>query len=344
MPDNKIIDLRSDTVTRPTPAMRKAMAEAQVGDDVFGDDPTVRELEETTAELLGKEAALFVPSGTMGNELAVRIHASSGDEIIVEASSHIFSAEAGAPAALSGVTCRLLQGRQGIFTGSDLLGVLRQPDVHYAPQKLVCVENTHNVGAGKIWPLATLAELATAAHQRGLAVHMDGARLWNAAIATGVSEKQYASHCDTVSVCFSKGLGAPVGSALAGSAELVARARRFRKMWGGGMRQAGIIAAGALYALRHHRARMAEDHANARKLAEGLSQIPGVELIGAPFETNIVRFFTNVRSASDIVAALKSQGVFILSTGPDSMRAVTHLEISDAEINKAIAEFQQALR
>ena len=324
--------------------MRKAMAEAEVGDDVFGDDPTVRELERTTAELLGKEAALFVPSGTMGNELAVRMHASSGDEIIVEASSHIFSAEAGAPAALSGVTCRLIQGKQGIFTASDLLGVLRQPDVHYAPQKLVCVENTHNVGAGKVWPLETLAELAAAAHQRGLAVHMDGARLWNAAAASGISEKQYASHCDTASVCFSKGLGAPVGSALVGSADQIARARRFRKMWGGGMRQAGIIAAGALYALRHHRARMAEDHANARKLAEGLSQIPGVELLGAPFETNIVRFRIPDRSAADIVAALKSRGVLILSTGADSMRAVTHLQVSAADIEEVLGKFSQVLR
>jgi len=337
-----MIDLRSDTVTKPTPAMRKAMADAEVGDDVFGEDPTVAELERTTAELLGKEAALFVPSGTMSNELAVRMQTTSGDEILVEAAAHIFNHEAGAPAVLSGVTCRLIHGQRGIFTAADLLNKLRPPDVHHCPTKLVCVENTHNEGSGSVWPLATLAELSAAALSNGLAVHMDGARLWNAAAAGGATEAQYARHCDTISVCYSKGLGAPVGSALVGSNELIQRARRFRKMWGGGMRQAGIIAAGALYALRNNRRRLAEDHANARKLADGLAQIRGVELAG-PIETNIVRFAIPGKNAAAIVKALRERRVLVFDTGPQSIRAVTHLQVSSGDIDSALIAFGQVL-
>jgi threonine aldolase len=338
-----MIDLRSDTVTRPTPAMRAAMAEAEVGDDVFGEDPTVVELERLTAELLGKDAALFVPSGTMGNELAVRLHTNSGDEILLEAGAHIFNYEAGGVAALSGVTCRLIQGQRGIFSAKDVLAALRPADVHHSPVKLVCVENTHNVGAGSIWPIAALAEVSAAARSRGLAVHMDGARLWNASVASGITEKEFASHCDSISVCFSKGLGAPVGSALVGSTEFIHRARRFRKMWGGGMRQAGILAAGALYALRHHRNRMAEDHANARKLAEGLARINGVELTTFPPETNIVRFRTPGKNAPALVAAMKEHQVLVISTGPDSIRAVTHLDVTTADIERAVEAFTQVM-
>ena len=338
-----MIDLRSDTVTTPTPAMRKAMAEAEVGDDVFGEDPTVRQLEQETAQLLGKEAALFVPSGTMGNELAVRLHTTSGDEIIVDAGSHIVNHETGGPAALSGVTCRLIQGRRGIFAVADMLALLRPSDVHNAPTKLVCVENSHNEGGGAVWPLATLTEVAAKARERGLAVHMDGARLWNAAVAGGISEKQFAQDCDSISVCFSKGLGAPVGSALVGSKAMILRARRFRKMWGGGMRQAGILAAGALYALRHHRQRLAEDHAKARKLAEGLSAIRGVELVGTPVETNIVRFKVAGKSAAAVQEKMKELGVLLFSTGPESIRVVTHLQISSADVDAALAAFGKAL-
>jgi threonine aldolase len=338
-----MIDLRSDTVTVPTPQMRQAMAEAQVGDDVFEEDPTVKELQEETAKLLGKEGALFVPSGTMGNELAIRLQTTGGDEIFVEAQAHIAHHEAGAPAALSGVTCRLIQGKQGIFTGADLLARLRPANVHHCPATLVCVENSHNEGSGSVWPLATLAELSAAARSRGLAVHMDGARLWNASAAGGASESQFASHCDTVSVCYSKGLGAPVGSALVGSAELITRARRFRKMWGGGMRQAGIIAAGALYALRNHRKRLVEDHQNAKKLADGLARIDGIELLGLPIDTNIVRFRAPEKNAARIVASLKDRGVLMFYTGPDSFRAVTHLQVAAADVEKAISEFAKAL-
>lgn len=340
-----MIDLRSDTVTQPTPAMRKAMAEAEVGDDVLGEDPTVAALERETAELLGKEGALFVPSGTMGNELAVRLHTQGGDEILIEAGAHIFNYEAGAAAALSGVTCRLIQGRRGIFGPAEMYAAIRPADVHHSPAKLVCVENTNNVGGGSVWPLAALAELSAAARSRGLAVHMDGARLWNAAVAEGgASEKAYAAHCDTVSVCYSKGLGAPVGSALVGPKELIHRARRFRKMWGGGMRQAGILAAGALYAIRHNRARMIDDHANAKRLADGLMEIGGVELTGTPVQTNIVRFRMPGRDAAAIMAGLRERGVLIFSTGPDSMRAVTHLHITPADIDAALGAFRTVLR
>jgi threonine aldolase len=338
-----MIDLRSDTVTKPTPEMRKAMADAEVGDDVFREDPTVMALERETAELLGKEAALFVPSGTMGNELAVRLHTTSGDEIICDAGCHIFNHEAGGAAALSGVTCRLIHGNRGIFTAAEMLAAIRPSDVHFSPVKAVCVENSNNSGSGSVWPLETLAELSRAARSRGLAVHMDGARLWNAAVASGVAEQQYATYCDTLSVCFSKGLGAPVGSALVGPKELVERARRFRKMWGGGMRQAGILAAGALYALRNNRRRMHEDHANARKLAEGLASINGVELLGVPVQTNIVRFRTRGTPAAAVVAALKDQGVLVLATGPDSIRAVTHLQVTSADIDSALKALSRVL-
>lgn len=338
-----MIDLRSDTVTVPTPEMRRAMAQAPVGDDVFEEDPTVKELQEETAKLLGKEAALFVPSGTMGNELAIRLQTTGGDEILVEAGAHIAHHEAGAPAALSGVTCRLIQGKRVIFTAADLLACLRREDVHYTPATMVCVENSHNEGSGSVWPLETLAELSAAARSRGLAVHMDGARLWNAAAASGVSEAQIAAHCDTVSVCYSKGLGAPVGSALVGSAELIHRARRFRKMWGGGMRQAGIIAAGALFALRNHRTRLIEDHQNAKKLADGLVGIRGVEVVGPPVETNIVRFRTAGKSAAKIVGKMRERGVLLFDTGPESYRAVTHLQVSAGDVERVIEEFQRVL-
>jgi len=331
-----MIDLRSDTVTRPTPEMRRAMAEAEVGDDVFGDDPTVKELERATAELLGKEAAVFVPSGTMANQLALRVHTRHGDEVILESGAHVFEAEGGAAAALAGVMCRRLEGRRGIFTADDLLASLTAPDVHHAPQRLVCVENTHNVGGGSVWPLGTLAELSAVTREHGLAVHMDGARLWNATAATGTPERAYASHCDTVSVCYSKGLGAPVGSALVGPAPLIQTARRYRKMYGGGMRQAGVLAAGALHALRHHRQRLADDHANARALAQGLAHIPGILLDDSRLETNIVRFRLPGADARRIVTALHSRGVALLPTGPDSFRAVTHLDITPDDIPAAL--------
>jgi len=340
---NRIIDLRSDTVTLPTPGMRQAMANAEVGDDVFGDDPTVQRLEARTAEILGKEAAVFVPSGTMANQLAVRTHTEPGDEILVEANAHIFYYEGGAPAALSGVISRCLTGDRGVFTGGDIEAVLRPADPHFAPTKLVCVENTHNRGGGSIWPIDRIADVAAVARQHGLRLHLDGARLWNASVATGIAEREYAVYFDTVNVCFSKGLGAPVGSALAGSRELIQRARRFRKQFGGGMRQAGIIAAGALYALEHHRARLAEDHANARSLAQGLAELRGVEIQVASVETNIVRFRVSSVPVPLLVQRLNELGVRVLATGPDTIRAVTNLNILDADIAVVVERFRQLL-
>lgn len=340
---NRPIDLRSDTVTQPTPAMRRAIADAEVGDDVFGDDPTVQRLETRVAGILGKEAALFVPSGTMANQLAVRVHTQPGDEILVEGQAHIYYYEAGGPAALSGVMCRCLTGERGVFGAADIEGVLRPPDVHFAPTRLVCVENTHNRGGGKVWPLGQLEDVAACARREGLRLHLDGARLWNASVASGVPEHVYAALFDTVSVCFSKGLGAPVGSALIGTRELIDRARRFRKMFGGGMRQAGILAAGALHALEHHRDRLAEDHAHARRLAEVLAGLPGVAIEPATVETNLVYFRLTRRPAAEVTAALKAEGIWVLASGPDTIRAVTNLNVTAADLERALDGFRRVL-
>lgn len=332
----KSIDLRSDTITRPTLAMREAMANASVGDDVFGDDPSVNELERVTAGLLGKEAALFVPSGTMANQLAVRCHTEPGDEILLDANSHILWYEAGAPAALSGVTCRVIPGAQAIFTADQLRAAIRPENIHFAPTRLLALENTHNRGGGAIWPLAQMQQVCAVAHEAGIRTHLDGARLWNASVATGISEAEYAKDFDSVSVCFSKGLGAPVGSAVAGSKAFVQKARRFRKQFGGGMRQAGIIAAAALYALAHNRTRLADDHANALRLAAGINKIPGIRLNSEEVVTNMVYFNVEKRTAADITACLSTNNVFVLATGINTVRAVTSLEVDADEIDRAL--------
>jgi len=339
-----MIDLRSDTVTRPTAAMRRAMAEAPVGDDVFGDDPTVLALERRVADILGKEAAAYMPSGTMSNQVALRTHTEPGDEIILEATAHSYFYESGGPAALSGLMCRLIEGERGLFTAAQVRAVLRPRNQHFPPTQLVCIENTHNRGGGTIWPLERIAEVSAAAREAGLAMHLDGARLWNATAATGIPEREYARHFDSASVCFSKGLGAPIGSALAGTAAFIDRARRFRKMFGGGMRQAGIVAAGALYALEHHRQRLAEDHANARLLAGGIARLPGIEIDPAAVETNIVIFRSTAMPAETLSARLKGAGVWLLPRDAESLRAVTHLDVSHAEIEEAIAVFRQVVQ
>ncbi len=336
-----IIDLRSDTVTKPSPAMRQAIANAEVGDDVLEGDPTVRQLEKRVADLLGKEAAVFVASGTMANQTAIRAHTRHGDEILIDAESHAYYYECGGPAALSGCSCRFVASRRGIFTVDQLKDAIRPANIHYPRPSLVIIENTHNRGGGSIWPIETIAEVSAAAREAGLAMHLDGARLWNASVATGVPEKTYAAHFDSVSVCFSKGLGAPVGSALAGSAEFIRRARRFRKMFGGGMRQVGIIAAGALYALEHHRARLADDHANAKALAKGLAAIPGIEINPADVETNIL-VIRVPGAAAAFAERLKAHGVLVLPTGTDTVRAVTNLEVQAADIPRAIEAFRKA--
>lgn len=338
-----IIDLRSDTITQPTPAMRDAMAHAVVGDDVFGDDPTVAELESRVAALVGKEAALFTPSGTMANQIALRAHTEPGDEILVDVNAHIYYYESGGPAALAGVMCRCLPGVNGIFTADDVLAALRPSDPHFAPTRLVCLENTHNRGGGRIWPLARIHEIAAVCQQHNLRLHLDGARLWNASAAAGIPENQLAAPFDSLSVCFSKGLGAPMGSALCGSRAFIHRARRFRKMFGGGLRQAGIVAAGALHALEHHRQRLPEDHANALSLAQGISQFPDIELDPNSVETNLVFFKTQTLPASALAHALGQAGVRVLALGPNTIRAVTSLMVSAEDIDQAIQIFQTVL-
>src|SRR5687768_8334825 len=273
---HELLDFRSDTVTRPTKAMRRAMAEAEVGDDVFGEDPTVNRLQERVAELLGKEAAVYVPSGSMSNQVGVRIHCKPGDEFVCEAGCHIYNYEQGAFAQLSGVVAKTIEGQGGVLHVDQLRGSIRPENDHLVRTRLACLENTHNRGAGKIQPYDDVVAICEWARDAGLRTHLDGARLWNATAATGIPEADWAQHFDTVSVCFSKGLGAPVGSALAGSAEAIKEARRHRKLFGGAMRQDGIIAAGALYALQHNRQRMTQDHANAHILAEAVKKADGL--------------------------------------------------------------------
>jgi threonine aldolase len=340
MPE-EVIDLRSDTVTRPSRGMRAAIADAEVGDDVLGDDPTVLRLQERMADLLGKEAALFVPSGSMANMVAIRAACEPGDEIICDINTHSYNYEGGGPAALSGCSMRLIDGQRGVFTGADVERMLRPKDAHFPRSKFVIIENTNNRGGGTVWPLATFEGVTRTARQHGLHVHLDGARLMNACIAAGLRATDYCAHVDSVSTCFSKGLGAPVGSVVAGSRPFVDRTHRFRKMFGGGMRQAGVLAAAALYALDHNVERLAEDHANARHLAEGLAEMPGLQLDLAQVETNIVYFDVAEAygGAAALAQALAARGVHVLTTGPWRIRAVTHLDVSRAQIERALAVF-----
>ena len=332
-----IVDLRSDTMTRPTPGMRHAMANAEVGDDCFGEDPTVNRLEEAMATIVGKEAGLLVTSGTQGNQLGVRAQTHHGDDVVAEMSCHLFNAEAGALAALSGVQARLLEGHYGVLTPEQIESVVRPKDVHYGRTALIAVENTHNKSAGAPWPLPALEAIRDFAGERNIRVHMDGARLFNAVVATGISAQQYGACVDTVSVCLSKGLGAPVGSVLVGDQETIDRARYFRKMFGGGMRQAGVLAAAGLYALEHHVSRMAEDHANARRLAEALASIEGVSIDVNDIRTNML-FFSPPPAcvASTVVSFLDEQGVKMLAMQSNLIRAVTHLDISESQLDYAI--------
>ena len=332
-----MIDLRSDTVTKPSPAMREAMAHAEVGDDVFGEDPTVNRLQEVAARLLGKEAALFVPSGTMGNQLSVRLHTKPGDEIIVEAGAHVVRYESGAAAGLSGVQTRWLPGTRGILEVDEIEAAIRPPDYHNPPTTLICLENTHNRGGGTIYPLATIKAIRKVAEALGIAMHLDGARLFNAVVATGVPAAEYARHFETVTFCLSKGLGAPVGSLICADQERVVKLRRLRKMFGGGMRQAGIIAAGGLYALEHNITRLAEDHVHAKRLAATLAALPGVRINPAHVETNIVVFDISEtrRRAEEVLALLKAEGLLLVPFSPTTLRAVTHLDVSRDQIEQA---------
>jgi threonine aldolase len=333
-----LIDLRSDTVTRPSPAMRRAIADAQVGDDVYGEDPTVNRLERKFADLLGKEAAVFVASGTMSNQIAIRSHCRPGDELLCEAAAHIFNYEQGAPAQLSGVMCRTLAGEYGILDVEDFEGMIRPDNEHLVRTRLVCLENTHNRGGGRVFPLENIERICAWAHENGLVTHLDGARLFNAAVATGVDAARWARHFDTVSVCFSKGLGAPVGSALAGTEDVIRRARRHRKLFGGAMRQAGIIAAGALYALENNVNRLAEDHANAQLLARAIRDCEGLQLTPPEVQTNLVWFRVdrNLATGPQLTAALRRRGVLVgNSGGGQDLRACTHLDVNHKQVEHA---------
>jgi len=345
MPDG-YLDFRSDTVTRPTPQMRAAMAEAAVGDDVFGEDPTVNRLQQRLAEMLGKEAALYVPSGTMSNLIGVRLHCKPGDEMICEAGCHVFNYEQGGYAQLSGVAVRPVEGRYGVMEVDQLKDLVRPDNAHYVRTRLVSLENTHNRGGGRIQPYETVEAICRWARSAGLRTHLDGARLFNAVVATGIEAPRWAEHFDTVSVCFSKGLGAPVGSALAGSRDLIAEAIRHRKVLGAGMRQAGVIAAGALYALEHHVDRLADDHANAQRLAEGIRQIDGLELDPEEVDTNLVFFRVDPAwgTAGEFSERLNARGLLMLATSPTKIRAVTHLDVTSDDVDRAIAILEDTAR
>lgn len=324
------IDLRSDTITRPTPAMRKAMAEAEVGDNVYDEDPTVRLLEQRTAALFDMEDAIFMPSGTMTNQAAIGVHVGPGDEVLCNVNAHVYVWEGGGIARLSGATTRPLDGESGLLSRVQLEGKIRPDDCHYARTRLVSLENTHNRGGGRVHPLASVAEISAWARSNGLAMHLDGARIMNAVVASGIPASDWARHFDTISICFSKGLGAPVGSALVGPARLIRKAHRLRKVLGGGMRQAGIIAAGALYALENHVDRLADDHAHAQILARAVEQTEGLRLESGPVETNLVWIAVESRlgTAADVVTRLRTAGVLVSALGPQVLRACTHLDVS----------------
>jgi threonine aldolase len=336
------VDLRSDTVTRPTPEMRKAMAEAIVGDDVFGDDPTVQELECLSARIIGKEDAVYVPSGTMGNEVAILTHTQRGQEAIVEFDSHIYNYETAGPAVLSGVQLAPIKAERGILLRNQIEEAIRPDDVHEPVTRLVCLENTHNRAGGVIYPIEVMQDIYDLAKRRGLRIHLDGARIFNAAVATDIDVREYCALCDSVMFCLSKGLGAPIGSMLVGDGEFIRLARRYRKLLGGGMRQVGIIAAAGAYALEHNIDRLREDHKRARDLAERLASIPNIEIDLETVQTNII--VIDVRgsglSVEDSVLLLEKQGVLVVPFGRTTVRAVTHLDIDDADMEKAVTVFE----
>ncbi len=336
------VDLRSDTVTRPTAAMRRAMSEAEVGDDVLGDDPTVLALQDEIARTMGKEAACFVPSGTMANQTAIRAHTEPGDEIIAHKDSHIIHYETGSPAALSGVMVHGLDGELGQFDAEDVRSAVRARNAHHPWSKLLIVENTQNRGGGSVWPMDRVEAVTDAAREAGLKTHLDGARIWNACVASGIAASAYAKHFDTVSCCFSKGLGAPAGSAVCGDARTIARVHRFRKMFGGAMRQAGVLASACLHALEHHRERLADDHRRAQTLAQGVSAIPGLS-VRYPVQTNMV--FIELQSGLGTAAAMSERlaaiGVRMLPNQPQVLRAVCHLDVDDASIERALEALER---
>lgn len=345
----KIIDLRSDTVTKPTPEMREAMFRAEVGDDVYGEDPTVNRLEELGASIVGFEAALFVPSGTMGNQVAIMSHTQRGDEIIMESMAHICTYEVGAPAVLSGVQIRTIKGTYGVMDPTEVEEAIRKPNIHFPRTSLICLENTHNRSGGCVIPIENMKAIYEIASRHGVKVHLDGARVFNAAVALGVDVKEITRYCDSVQFCLSKGLCAPVGSLVAGSREFIERARKARKLLGGGMRQAGIIAAAGIIALTKMVDRLKEDHENARILAERLCQVPGLYIDMKTVQTNMVVVGTRGLGVDgpEFAAALKKRGVLCNADLPYRVRLVTHREISREDVEEAariIAEVAAELR
>lgn len=336
-----MIDLRSDTVTKPSVAMRKAMADANVGDDVFAEDPTVIELQEETARILGKEAALYAPSGCMANQLAIAIHTTEGDEVLLEADAHIFNYETTAASLLSRVQLYPVKAAdRGLLSASDIKPAIREKAYYMPITRVIAIENTHNRAGGTVYPIERLREVSELAKANSIVMHLDGARLWNACAFSGLSPKDYADNFDTVSVCFSKGLGAPVGSAIAGSKELITKARRFRKIWGGGMRQAGIIAAGALYALRNNRERLVEDHSKARRFADIIQEYSkNIHIDFSRLETNIVLLkIDGISDLAHAIGMIKEKGVLLSLGSQGLLRAVTHLDVTMDDCEKAAKE------
>jgi threonine aldolase len=341
--NQKFIDLRSDTVTKPSQAMRQAIAQAEVGDDVFDDDPTVKKLEKMVAGLLGKEKALFVPSGTMANEVAIKSWVKPGDEVILEEDSHIYNYEVGAPSVLCGVQLHTMKGIRGVLTVEQILDDIRPQDIHIPPTTLICLENTHNRAGGTIYPIEEIKGIREATKPFGIKMHLDGARLWNATIATGIPLDEYAKYFDSVSVCLSKGLGAPIGSVISGSSDFIQIARRNRKMFGGGMRQVGIIAAAGIYAIENNFNRLVEDHRNAKILAQGLSKIPKISVDLESVQTNIV--VIDIRESEmevgNALEKLKEKGVLAVPFGKNKIRCVTHLDVNRDDISKALEVFKE---
>jgi threonine aldolase len=340
-----MIDLRSDTVTRPTPEMRRAMMEAEVGDDVYGEDPTVNRLEQRAAEITGKEAALFVPTGTMGNTIAVKLHTEHGQEVICDSRSHVLDYELAMTAWFSGCLVRAIPTENGILTWDTIRPYVRPLGAHWAPTGLIEIENTHNMAGGTVYPLRAVREICDNAHGLGLKVHMDGARVFNAAAALGLPVREIVEPVDTVMFCLSKALGAPVGSMLAGPADLIRKGRLYRKRLGGGMRQVGVLAAAGLIAMEETPKRLFDDHCNAKFLAEGLSRIRGIAIDPAKVATNIVVFdvsATGIESA-EISARLRKQGVLINGINPRQMRAVTHYDVTRADCSQALEALENAV-
>ena len=334
---NKFIDLRSDTVTKPSEEMRKVIYNAEVGDDVFQEDPTVNELQEYAADLLGKEASLFVSSGVMGNQICLNVHTNPADEVICERDSHIFQYESGSPAALSGIQLMPIDGKNGIITPEQIEPFIRPESAYYMPRtKVIEIENTHNRAGGMIHPLDNIIKIEALAKKFKLKYHLDGARIWNASVAAKISVKEYASHFDSISCCLSKGLGAPVGSLIAGTKEFIKEAFRVRKAWGGGMRQVGILAAAGLYALKNNIDRLEEDHQKAKIIATAINELPSLEIDLNTVQTNIVIFRSKVLSVEESIKRCKKNGLLISEGKVGYLRAITHLDVSFDDTSKAI--------